>query len=59
MLLLDTHVLLSLKRWLAERRRRGLEAEIAAYYAERREVERCEDDEWADLSARHLDESWQ
>lgn len=49
----------ALKRWLTERRRRQLEAEIAAYYTERRGDERWEDEEWADLSARHLEKSWQ
>ena len=48
----------ALKRWLKGRRRQ-LEAEIVAYYAERREEERWEDEEWAGLSARHLDKSWQ
>ncbi len=48
----------ALKRWLTERRRRQLEAEIAAYDTERREDERWEDEEWADPSARHLDKSW-
>jgi len=48
----------ALKRWLTDRRRRQLESEIAAYYAERREEERWEDEEWAGLSARHLDKSW-
>jgi metal-responsive CopG/Arc/MetJ family transcriptional regulator len=48
----------ALKRWLMERRRRRLEVEIAAYYTERRDDERWEDEEWADLSARHLDKSW-
>ena len=48
----------ALKRWLTERGRRQLEAEIAVYYTERREDERWEDEEWADLSARHLDKSW-
>lgn len=49
----------ALKRWLSERRRRQLEAEIARYYSERREDGRSEDEEWAQLSARHLKKSWQ
>ena len=40
-----------MKRWLSERRRPLLEAEIAAYYAEQTEVERSEDREWAELNA--------
>jgi metal-responsive CopG/Arc/MetJ family transcriptional regulator len=49
----------ALKRWLSERRHRQLEAEIAQYYADRDEEERLEDEEWASLSARHLEKSWQ
>jgi metal-responsive CopG/Arc/MetJ family transcriptional regulator len=44
----------ALRRWLAERRRRQLEDEIAAYYLQRLEEERREDEEWARASARHL-----
>jgi metal-responsive CopG/Arc/MetJ family transcriptional regulator len=49
----------ALKRWISERRRRDLESEIAAYYSERYEDERLEDEEWARLSARYLEKSWQ
>ena len=48
----------ALKRWLAEGRRRQLEEEIAAYYRDRDEQERLEDEEWARLSGRHLEKSW-
>jgi metal-responsive CopG/Arc/MetJ family transcriptional regulator len=48
----------ALRRWISERRRRDLESEIAAYYSERHEDERSEDEEWARLSARYLEKSW-
>jgi len=41
----------ALNRWLSDRRRQLLEAEIAAYYAEQTEEERSEDRAWAELSA--------
>ena len=48
----------ALKRWLDERGRRRLDEEIAEYYKERRREEQLEDEEWAQLSSRHLKKSW-
>ena len=48
----------ALKRWLSDRRRRLLEEEVAAYYAEQTEDERSEDREWAELSASELGKTW-
>ena len=48
----------ALERWLVEGRRRRLEKEIEAYYRDRDEQERIEDEEWAQLSSRQVEKSW-
>ncbi|MFQ5741791.1 MAG: CopG family ribbon-helix-helix protein [Acidobacteriota bacterium] len=48
----------ALQRWLVEGRRRQLEEEITAYYRDRDEQQRAEDEEWAGVSARQLEKSW-
>jgi len=48
----------ALKRWLVESRRKGNEDAIAAYYADRSEEDRREDEEWAEVGARHLESTW-
>lgn len=48
----------ALKRWLVESRRKRNEDAIAAYYADRSEEDRREDEEWAEVAARHLESTW-
>jgi metal-responsive CopG/Arc/MetJ family transcriptional regulator len=48
----------ALKRWLVDSSRKRNEDAIAAYYADRSEEERREDEEWAAVSARHLESTW-
>ena len=48
----------ALKRWLVESRSKENEDAIAQYYADRSEEDRREDEEWAALSARHLESTW-
>ena len=48
----------ALRRWLVETRRKLNEDAIAAYYADRSEEDRQEDEEWAAVSARHLESTW-
>jgi metal-responsive CopG/Arc/MetJ family transcriptional regulator len=49
----------ALERWLSDRRRGALEAEIERYYSFLGPGERAEDASWAGLSARSLGESWE
>ena len=49
----------ALERWLSDRRRGALEAEIERYYSFLGLGERAEDASWAGLSARSLGESWE
>ena len=48
----------ALRRWLVDSRRKQNEDAIAAYYADRSEEDRLEDEEWAAVGARHLESTW-
>ena len=48
----------ALERWLRDRRRKNLEAEVERYYSARSVNEQAEDSEWASLAARALGETW-
>jgi metal-responsive CopG/Arc/MetJ family transcriptional regulator len=48
----------ALERWLRERRRMSLEAEIERHYSSLSGDERAEDSEWAGLASRVLGETW-
>jgi metal-responsive CopG/Arc/MetJ family transcriptional regulator len=48
----------ALRRWLVDSRRKHNEEAIAAYYADRSEEDRLEDEAWAAVGARHLESTW-
>ena len=48
----------ALRRWLVDSRRKQNEDAIAAYYADRSEEDRLEDEEWGAVGARHLESTW-
>jgi metal-responsive CopG/Arc/MetJ family transcriptional regulator len=48
----------ALRRWLVDSRRKQNEDAIAQYYAQQSDGDRREDEEWAAVSARHLESTW-
>jgi metal-responsive CopG/Arc/MetJ family transcriptional regulator len=48
----------ALEKWLRDRRRKNLEAEVERYYSAMSVGEQSEDSEWASLAARALGETW-
>jgi metal-responsive CopG/Arc/MetJ family transcriptional regulator len=48
----------ALEKWLRDRRRKNLEAEVERYYSAMSVNEQAEDSEWASLAARALGETW-
>ena len=48
----------ALKRWLSDRRRSDLEAQVAAYYRDRQGDEAADDREWSKLGASQIGKTW-
>ena len=48
----------ALKRWLSDRRRSELEAQVAAYYLDRQADEVADDREWSELGANQIGKTW-
>jgi metal-responsive CopG/Arc/MetJ family transcriptional regulator len=48
----------ALEHWVRHARSASLAKETEAYYPAQRDDERQEDEQWAELAAAHIDESW-